>query len=220
MSEEYILKQCFHCGNKGLMTILCQHKHEFGGPILDQDGYGFGYELREDFEWTLLKCPICHMVSLLQVHREEENPGFDDEKILYPKNSINYIGVPSSVKSAFEAALKVKNIDTNICMLSLRRVLEAISKQQGAIGKDLNDMVNDLMAKGKLPAQLEDAYWLIRKLGNEAAHADNVSFYSYEVEQIIEFLEIIMKYLYILPAQMKMLKGRFTEKSPDEKSIF
>jgi hypothetical protein len=210
--NEYIIQQCYHCGNKGLMKTICQHEHEFGGPIFDEFDNIVSVEFREKFEWTLLECCVCHMVTLRRVCTDETSDfNFDDTILLYPTNTISYLGVPDNIKAAFEAALKVKNIDTSICLLSLRRVLEAICKQQGAEGKDLNAMIKDLLDKGKLPEQMNDACWIIRQLGNKAAHADEVLFYSYEVEQTIDFLVTIMKYIYILPIQMKQLKDRITE---------
>lgn len=123
--------------------------------------------------------------------------------ILYPQCTINYIGIPKTVKDAFESALKVKNIDHEICAISLRRVLEAICKDKGASGRDLNSMVQDMIARRFLPEMFNDACWIIRQLGNSAAHADNVHFSKHQVDDTIGFVQSIINYLYILPVNMK-----------------
>lgn len=211
--REYRIQQCFHCGNKGLMRVLHQHKHEFGGPVLNGiDGDIIRYDLTERFDWILLECPICNMVTLRQTYCDESTCfNIDEVKILYPENSVDYYGIPDNIKAAFESALKVKNIDTNSCLLSLRRVLEIICKDQGAEKNNLESMIKELLEKGKLPPQMEDACWIIRQLGNKVAHSDNVIIYSYKVDQTINFLETIMGYLYTLPKQMKELKSRIED---------
>lgn len=102
----------------------------------------------------------------------------------------------------------MKNIDSAICLLSLRRVLEAICKDKGAVGKDLDTMVKDLIAKKLLPDMLDDACWIIRQLGNSAAHADEKVFYKHQVEQTTEFVKAIIDYLYVLPSEIGNLKSR------------
>ena len=53
---------------------------------------------------------------------------------------------------------------------------------------------------------LDDACWSIRQTGNDAAHADNVKYYPYQVEQIIRYLGTIIDYLYSLPIKISKMK--------------
>ena len=109
-------------------------------------------------------------------------------------------------KTAFESALKVKNIDTAICALALRRVLEAICKDKGAEGNSLEKMIANMIDREILPGMFDDACWIIRQLGNSAAHADKKVFSMHQVDQTIEFVQNIINYLYTLPVKMKRLR--------------
>ena len=215
--DGYMLQTCFHCGNQGLLKIEKQYDYSVGGWVYDDFGREIGRDLQEDYIWTMLSCPVCHNVTLYETYSNEtyENPYTNiqsyDTKVLYPKSTLDYQGVPDNIKTAFESALKVKNIDTAICLLSLRRVLEAICKERGAEGDNLYHMVADLIEKGKLPPMFADACWIVRELGNAAAHADKKVFYLHHVEQTIEFVETMINDLYSLPVKVKALKERVEE---------
>lgn len=218
-----MLQLCYHCGNEGLMESVGKHQQTYGGPILNKYGKQVDVDMLEYVEWRLLSCPVCKKVSLVQKYSNEcdynpnTNEYLEDIDLLYPECNVNYLGVPGEVKSAFEAALKVKNIDRDICLLSLRRVLEAICKEQGAKGKDLDSMIKNLLEKGTLPIIMEDACWIIRQLGNNAAHAGEIRVYKSDVEQTIDFLKTIIHYLYTLPKQMEQLKVKIERRKEKQK---
>jgi hypothetical protein len=52
----------------------------------------------------------------------------------------------------------------------------------------------------------------IRQLGNSAAHADDVKFHQYDVERVIEYVAVIIQYLYSLPKRLKETKEKIMEK--------
>lgn len=219
-----MLQLCYHCGNEGLMEVVGKHNHTYGGPIFDKYGEIEDVEIQEYFEWWLLSCPVCKKVSLIQKYSNEceYNPNtkkyFQEIDFLYPECNVNYLGVPKEIKSAFEAALKVKNIDISICLLSLRRVLEAICKDQGAEGRNLDTMIKNMLDKGLLPNIMDDACWIIRQLGNDAAHAGEIRVYQSDVNQTIEFLKTIIHYLYTLPKQMEKLKEKIEMRKEKQKT--
>lgn len=203
--KDYKILTCYHCGNKGMLKIENLYNKTYGGPIFDEIGEVVDYDPLEKYRWFTLSCPVCSKITLYEecddeLYRETFN------KNLYPSIDITLKGVPESVKTAFESALKVKNIDSAICLLSLRRVLEAICKEKNASGKNLYEMVEDMISKQVLPEMFEDACWIIRELGNSAAHGDVTTFYKSQVEQTIKFVETIINYLYVLPEKMKNMR--------------
>lgn len=203
--QEYRLHTCYHCGNQGLMKIEHIHKNRFGDYIEDPYGNVIGIEFEENFRWTMLSCPVCGMVTLVE---DYDNSAFEEvTSVLYPETKIDSAGVPKSVQEAFEAALKVKNISNEICALSLRRVLEAICKDKGASGHNLNSMVKDMIERKILPEMFDDACWIIRELGNNAAHADDAHFSKHQVDETIGFVQNIINYLYTLPVKMKEMRS-------------
>ena len=215
--ENYKIHTCYHCGNRGLMRIEGTYLHTYGGVTFDSSGNVIDCDPEEHFKWFLLSCPVCHKATLL----EEYDTDIFDQAIyietLYPQSSVDYAGIPGNVKSAFEAALKVKNINASICILSLRRVLEAICKDKGAQGKNLFEMVNNMIERQILPEMFYDICWVIRELGNSAAHADDKVFYGDQVEETVSFVRTIIEYLYVLPEKMKKMRKLLKnekEKSP------
>lgn len=62
----------------------------------------------------------------------------------------------------------------------------------------------------------EDACWIIRKLGNEAAHGDNVHYFEYEVEQVITYVSEIINYLYCLPALTASMRQNIALRLKDQ----
>ncbi len=203
--QQYRLHTCYHCGNQGLMKIEHIHEDHFEDYIEDAFGNAIGLGFTENFHWTMLSCPVCKMISLVE---DYDNTACEEmTSDLYPKTKISSEGVPKNIQSAFEAALKVKNIDNEICALSLRRVLEAICKDKGANGRNLDSMVQDMIARKILPEMFNDACWIIRQLGNSAAHADDVHFSKHQVDETIGFVQNIINYLYTLPVKMKEMRS-------------
>lgn len=210
LDQKQILEHCYHCGNKGLLNIVGSNTHDFSVPLFDF-GNIVGFESSEVVTWFLLSCPVCHQVSLFKKF-EGDYVEESFEEIIYPNKNVESIGVPKQIEAAFYAALKVKGIDTSICLMSLRSTLEAICKDKGAIGKDLDSKIKDLVDKKILPETLNDACWIIRQLGNDAAHADDVIYNEYEVEQVMGFLATIINYLYTMPQKISRLKTNIKEK--------
>lgn len=216
--DNFKLQTCFHCGNKGLLPIEHKHSQEFGGPVFDECGDIVDCDPQEHFDWFLLSCPVCRRVTLRQEYNDEYTRDYYiSTETLYPQSSIDYVGVPENIKTAFEAALKVKNIDPAVCALSLRRVLEAICKERGAKGKTLEKMIDNMINRQILPQMFSDACWIIRQLGNSAAHADGRAFSMYQIDQTILFVQNIIDYLYSLPVKMKKLRESIEAESLNEK---
>ena len=105
----------------------------------------------------------------------------------------------------------MKNIDTAICSLSLRRVLEAICKDKGVTSGTLEEKIQVMIDRKILPEMFNDACWIVRQLGNSAAHGDDRFFSVYQVDQTIDFMKNILNYLYSLPIKMKNLRESIEE---------
>ena len=197
-----IIETCYHCGNTGRQDILYSHKQSWGNRP---------HELYEEFNWFVLKCPVCGMISLKEDYTNEamvnvRHEQIFEESIVYPKTKFNFRYAPKSIQRAFQSAVKVSKIEPAICLLSLRRTLEMICKNKNAHGNTLEAKIKDLANSNILPETLDDSSWLIRMMGNDAAHADDINYTEYEVGQIIEFVEMIITYLYELPNRIDKLK--------------
>lgn len=215
--QEQVLTQCYHCGNKTLMNVeykVCQH---FGGVNINENSE-YEYEMQEDFEWKLLSCPVCHFLTLFQIYTDESMQALKNGKVeqlyekqvIYPENRLILNEVPREVSNAFESALKIKKIDRQICLISLRRTLELICKEKNANGKTLQVKINNLIKKNIFPKDLENAFSVIREYGNSGAHSD-INLTDYQLNELIRILYSVIDYLYITPNKAVKMKEKLDE---------
>lgn len=207
MSEEVVLT-CPHCGNKTLMKLLEELKKDTSAPMMDSDDW---FQATDTFK--LFECPVCEEFHLFHVHMNSEEPypvdydPYEDGKVLYPiSEKVKLHRLPSNIRSAYESALKVQNIDNTVCVMALRRTLEMVCKDKGAVNGQLHQKLNELQQKGTLPPLMGDISKVIKDFGNMAAHGDPVTFNKHMVESMFRFTNKILEYVYILPKEMKSVR--------------
>ena len=202
--KDYIIEECRYCGNKTKLDIVGKYT-EYGDPT----------ELDWEMNWLLLKCSVCGKISFSSLYSGEDskiynNDGsFDYEKFyttLYPIETYQEINVPEKVKKAFSSALKVYHIDKNICMIALRRTLEIICNDKGANGINLEKKIIDLSQKGIFPKPINEASDILRLIGNEAAHGDDINYNEQIIKEMINFTQIIIEYVYVIPYKIQNIK--------------
>lgn len=130
------------------------------------------------------------------------------EEILYPTNTFSSKYLPKDIKDAYESALKTRHIDTAICLISLRKTLELVCNDKGANGNNLYIKIEDLSDKEILPKELKNASKITRHFGNIGAHETNIKISKQELNKLIELVEYILEYLYILPNKIKELENK------------
>lgn len=202
MSKDIILT-CPHCGNKTLMKLLHKYEKETAIPMKHDELF----HASDTFE--VFECPVCEGFQLFHIHMNSEesypqdyNP-YEDGEVLYPANErLNLSSLPQSIRSAYESALKVQNIDNTICIIALRRTFEMVCKDNGAIKGQLHQKLNELQQREILPPLMGDISKVIKDFGNMAAHGDPVIFDRYLVEGMFRFTNKILEYIYILPKEM------------------
>jgi len=187
------------------------------------DGYYYTYSHQ------LLFCPVCEKPSLLEVYTDQfwqqeyehlrHCEGVDEsyayrETLLYPPNKLETRFVPESVRTAFEEALKIRNVDPITRALVLRRALEVIMIDQGATRRYLHNKIQEIADRGILPASLTDASFLAKRFGNFAAHDnDDLALDENDIASLIEFIQYIIDYLYIIPAKIKQFQDKMNRET-------
>ena len=83
-----------------------------------------------------------------------------------------------------------------------------ICKEKGAKGNTLEKKIDDLIEKKVLPPMIGEACWIIRQMGNDAAHADKVDVFGVEVDQVIGYVGTIIDYLYSMPYRVNKMKKK------------
>lgn len=217
INQEQVLAQCYHCGNKTLMNVECVVDQRFGGVQVNEN-LEPEFEMQEDYKWKLLSCPVCHFLTLYQVYTDEsmqverngEIKQLYESQIIYPENRMILSEVPKEVASAFESALKIKKIDSQICLISLRRTLELICKDKDARDRTLEAKINDLILNNIFPKDLENAFSVIREYGNSGAHSQ-INLTDSQLNELISILYSVIDYLYIIPRKSVKMKERLDE---------
>jgi hypothetical protein len=208
---------CFHCGNSGVLNFIGHTRWNDEDVIYNDNGEIISYNVLEHEDWYIFECPVCNRPVVIRQDTFDIAEYTYQPVTVYPSVMVFSDGVPKEIYSAFEAAIRTKGIDYAICMLSLRRVLEMICKEKDAKGKDLEGMIDNLIEKGILSPAFSDACWVIRQLGNSAAHADKTDIYAYQVDQVIEYVSTIINYLYSMPFRVGKLKENIEAQKAAEK---
>lgn len=205
LQNEQKVLLCLYCGNKTRMDMVGQHTHHW-----ESDDESFrGYDKHKMFA-----CPVCGKVTFHLAYWEDGMYGrnhemLEEEKILYPINSIDGNAVPIKIRNAYEAALKNRNIANDTCLLALRKTLEVICEDKGAVGKDLYHKVANFRENGVFPESIYQASEYVRELGNRVAHNAGFHVSIHDVDTIIDFVEHIIVYLYALPQMLERFERRF-----------
>jgi hypothetical protein len=95
-------------------------------------------------------------------------------------------------------------------VMMARSALQAAMRQQGATGKTLKGEIDDLAAKEILPPVMKDWSTEIRELGNDVAHPDpgQRPLSRKDAQDIVEFLDYLLEYLYTLPHRVAQYRAR------------
>ncbi|MCL1881200.1 MAG: DUF4145 domain-containing protein [Oscillospiraceae bacterium] len=196
--------QCLYCGNKTKMDMVGQHIYRWE----DDEGCYCGVDI-----YKMFSCPICEKVTFHYAYWENGMYGrngemIEEEEILYPVNSIDSKAMPQKIKDSFEAAIKIRNIDNAVCLMALRRTLELVCVDKGATEWGLKDKIKELVQNGILPDFLREASSFTKILGDSAAHDKGFDLNNHDINIIIDFVEYIIEYLYVLPYKLEKYKRR------------
>jgi len=217
-SNNHVLK-CHHCGNKTLMKELTNHRED---GIENVYVAGGRIEIRFFNVWSLYLCPVCENETLIKRGGNSEDVDMETmsfnivETVIYPQMTISNDSIPKKVRNSFEAALRIKNIEGTLCAIGIRRTLEMMCKDKNASGKDLFRKLQSLANNGTLPPIINDMATLLRVLGNEAAHGNDVEFTDDVIDSMINFTHAILDYVYILPDKLSNIQDHLGKKVKNE----
>jgi hypothetical protein len=205
VSEVLII--CGHCGNKANCKVRTEYTQDLSNE----------YDEHFITTWRILECPSCSRLILQQGYIDSTGPFIEEEKrILYPIAKARLTNLPVEIAKEYEATLKVRNISSNACAVLARRTLEAVFTHEGATGNSLIQKVDSLIKSASIPHLLADVAHLGRRIGNLGAHFDKGDATEEDVAIMLDFLETILQYLYVVPAKVAAVKARLN-KTPEER---
>ncbi len=136
---------------------------------------------------------------------------------MYPKKMPQVDkSVPTEVTRDFIEAAKCYDAGCFRAAASMcRRALQSSCVEKGAKDGKLTDQIIDLHERGFITTNLKDWAHEIRITGNVGAHPDNDGLKDVdrkEAEEIINFMEEYLKYLYVMPSKVEEKRAKRNEK--------
>lgn len=198
-----ILATCGSC-DKTVMAIVA-------GVLVERNG--------ENGLPTWLQLAACSKCGdALLAMEEDYGNGWDEEPVtVWPQTQqVMSPLIPETLRRQHAEAYRcftAKAYTATVVMV--RRTLEGLCREQGAQGRSLMQMLQDLNRSGKIEGRLLEWSQELRMLGNEGAHFTNTSVNSEDAADAIVFNEALMDYIYVYSTQFENFKRRRSEKAGD-----
>jgi len=199
--------QCGHCGNNSLMEVVAEYSQL---NTQYENGVG-GRSWDEGDIYELLLCPACSNVMLRSYYWHDGYMETSEDttfRYLYPASNEKPLGLPPKIQRAYDAAIKVKNIDVNAYAVLIGRVLEMICEDRNASGKTLNAKLTDLSERGEIPNKLVKVAESLRHLRNIGAHAILGELTKSEEPILSSLCIAILEYVYSAPYLVQQAEDR------------
>lgn len=198
--------ECAFCGEKGNYSI--EHHAEKKKP-----------NSRKVLNFDTLKCGNCggYVLVLWSACESYGSRGIHSYKVIpYPlKITEAPEHWPADVQRYWlQAQRSFESDNWDAATVMARSALQIALREHGAQGKDLKSEINDLADKGILPPLMKEWSHEVRELGNDSAHPKpGISpTTSEDANDIVEFLDYLLQYLYNLPKQINDFRNRSNNK--------
>lgn len=163
--------------------------------------------------YSICVCHRCNQAFLIQESLRGVPAEFEavtDSVVLYPAESkISTEHFPLSIKSAYVQALrsyKMSLFDSSALMC--RKCLEGLCKILGVTGRNLNQRLEKLKIENHIDERFLKWGHQIRLIGNEAAHDIDTPVSKKDAQDILEFTEAILIYVFSLTKRYEALIER------------
>ena len=103
----------------------------------------------------------------------------------------------------YREAKRILRIAPTAYAVQIRRSLEAICDDRGAVKGVLQKRIQDLAFKNEIPPVLAEMSEILRVLGNIGAHASEHQISVYDAKIIDEFFRSIVEYVYEAPNRIR-----------------
>jgi hypothetical protein len=208
--------KCGHCGNYAPMKRGARYSTI--DRVYDEN-IGVSYD--EGYTYEILECPSCSKINLISTYynQTEDHEFPPSPEILFPLNDQIPIGLPISIEKAYEAAIKVKQIDANAYGVLAGRLLEMICEDRKAKGNDLSSKLSDLSTKGEIPENLVGVANGLRNFRNVGAHAVLGELTLDEVPILSSLTKAILEYVYSAPHLANIAEEKLDKLKKKKKNL-
>jgi hypothetical protein len=188
------------------------------------------------FHDTKFHCPHCqvfaqqhwHTASIAAIYAVCEVSNCDhcnkyifwlDEKIIYPQKIVVAPPNPDlneDIIKDYNEAATVFPYSARASAALLRLALQKLCKQLGEKGKNINDDIKSMVAKGLNPT-IQQALDSLRIIGNNAVHPGEINLEEEpeKVLKLFELLNVIANQMITAPKEIERLFGSFPEKDKE-----
>jgi len=205
---------CGHCGQQTVFIIRA--KGSLHGSIPD-DNYKDGQDITE---WRILECQQCKKPTLEEIAISYQFVldgvyGWMDAAsykptILYPEPKTRFLltNLPKAIEAEYRLVLKQQDFDPTACVVMAGRTLDVVCTHEKATGKKLWDKLNNLAESGRISKPIADMAHQIRQIRNLGAHGLEDKVTEEDVPIILEFLEVFLLYLYVIPEKITLIQEK------------
>jgi hypothetical protein len=157
--------------------------------------------------YYLAVCSVCHDALLYISTYNDSGPAefpFADLELLYPADVELDHSVPARVRECYSEAVKVQHNAPNAYAVLVRRALESICEDRGIMKGALKTRLQKLVDRGEIPPNLVESTTILRTIGNEGAHGQNLS--PYITWAMADLFKAIVEYVYVAPDRVERYK--------------
>jgi hypothetical protein len=189
------------------MIVECDHCNAF----VEATEHG-GFE-EASRRYSILKCNKCGiplMVEQLNIGNMAEGDSWDNPTVLYPPSKYRpNPNAPSNIQQAFsEAYTCYRNRAYTAAAILCRKTLEGVCKSHGTNQRNLMASLKQMKDDGLIDERLHEWSDALRHAGNEAVHDVNVSVSQTDAQDILEFTNAILDYLFSYRDRFDSFKTR------------
>jgi hypothetical protein len=125
--------------------------------------------------------------------------------------------MPESVSRIYEEARSVAEDSPRAAAALLRLSLQQLLQELGSTERNLDDAVGNLVATGKLPAQLQQAMDSLRVIGNNAVHPGEIDLNENPelVAPLFDLVNMIVDFMIAEPRRVAELFSRLPQGALD-----
>ena len=212
-----VVMLCDHCGERTVFRIRADYSYmeELGETQSSQMlRYTSSQELNRT-TWYIMQCSACFKPIVTRAYKgvDENSQPVSKVEILYPAEKTPLTNLPEVIERKYVEALKVRNVSPSSCAVMVRKTLEAVCQHENAEGRVLADKLKNLANSGRIPQTLADVALHLKQLGNLGAHFDEDEVTEKDVPIILDFVELILEYLYVAPAKIEAVRKRLNRTS-------
>jgi hypothetical protein len=156
-------------------------------------------------EWSWMSCPRCGGV----VSVETPHTGSSAELTVVPssKTEVDIKYLPDDVAEYYGNAIQVLEAGVpSSAAVELRRTVEAAAKHYSVEKHSLVESINELVTQGLVTKRFGDAVSVIRKIGNQGAHASDQKLTDEEVHLALRFTTQMLKNLFEVPGELNLIE--------------